>query len=426
MIGDAMKKLILAALLGSCFATPVLAQSSVEIYGVADAGVMWQHGGPTSIISGGEEGSRLGFKGSEDMGRGYKAIFTLEARVELDTGTQQPRLINDNQGLYLTRGMGALPPPVLQAVRTATQPEIAVNPENALFDRTCMVGLVTPYGAVLLGRMYTPEYEVFAAADAFEVGTAGTWGTIISGTGGFTALGVDIRSQRAIQYRLKLPSGVGGSFMAAARNSGYYGFYNKFFAAALTYKANGWDIGIGHNHAYDQQDHPSLKSTTVGGSYTWGDWKFFAGWHNMRNQSSALMDPYINGWDTMIAPQLAPLGPVTANALRNIFISNIQYNSQVNASSVQVGLQYRMGPGRLTAAVSHTNDRMVTDSDATLYAIGYSYFVSRRTDIYTVASFISNQNFAQFSPGTAGSPGGFTTAPGDNGRAFQVGMRYKF
>jgi predicted porin len=426
MNGDAMKKLFLAALLGTCFTAGALAQSSVQMYGIADAGVIWQRGGDTKIISGGADGSRLGFKGTEDMGRGYKAVFNLEARVELDTGTQQPRLVNDNQGFYLTRGMGALPAPVLAAVRKAAQPDVAVNPENALFDRTSMVGLVTPYGALLLGRMYTPGYEVFAAADAFEVGAAGTWGSIIGGTGGFTALGADIRSQRAAQYRFALPNGIGGSFMAAGHDSGYYGRYHKFFGAALTYKANGWDIGIGHNHAYDAQDNPSLRSTVIGGSYTWGDWKFFAGVLDQKNDHSALMPDYINGWDTQIAPQLAPLGPATAAALRNIFITNIQFNSQVDATGVQVGLHYHIGPGRIVASVAHQNDHMVTNSDATLYAIGYNYYLSKRTDLYAVASFIINDSQAQFSPTIAGAPGGFTTAPGEDGRAFLLGIRHRF
>jgi predicted porin len=108
-MGDAMKKIMLGVLAGACVPTLALAQSSVQIYGIADAGVMWQHGSSPKIISGGEEGSRLGLKGSEDLGRGLKAVFNLEARIELDTGKQQPILINENQGYYLTRGMGALP-----------------------------------------------------------------------------------------------------------------------------------------------------------------------------------------------------------------------------------------------------------------------------------------------------------------------------
>src|SRR5437764_31313 len=235
-----MNKILLAALAATCFPTLVLAQTNVQVYGVADAGIMWMRGGPTKIISGGEEGSRLGVKGSEELDHGFKAIFNLEARVELDTGFQWPSLINDNQGYYLTRGMGVFPAPLLKAVQTALQPpgQAAVNPEHAIFDRTTMVGLITPVGAILLGRMYTPGYEVFAAADAFEVGTGGTWGGIIGGTAGFTALGADIRSQRSLQYRVALPSGLGGSAMIGGNNSGYYGLYNRFWGVAITYKAH--------------------------------------------------------------------------------------------------------------------------------------------------------------------------------------------
>jgi predicted porin len=423
-----MKKTLCAALVGTCFASPALAQSGVEIYGVADAGLVWQRGGPTKIVSGGEEGSRLGFKGREDMGQGFKAVFDLEARVEIDTGTQQPILVNDNQGFYLTRNMEALPPPVLSAVRTAIQPPggPAVNPERALFDRTSLVGMITPYGALLLGRMYTPDYEVFAAADAFEVGALGTWGSIIGGAGGFTALGIDIRSQKAAEYRIALPNGVAGSLMAAGKGSGYYGRYSKFFGAALTYKGHGWDVGIGQNYAYDQANNPSLHTTTVGGSYTWGDWKFFAGWHRQRNSNSALVPDYINGWDTMIAPRLAPLGAATAAALRTVFVSNITVNARVDADSAQAGLQYRYGPGRIKASVAYQNDHSSSNSDAMLYALGYDYFLSRRTNLYVSAAFINNRGEAQYAPSIGGDPGGFTTEPGEDARALLVGMRHQF
>lgn len=423
-----MNKKLLAALVGACLAGPALAQTSVQIYGVADAGIMWQRGGPTKLISGGADGSRLGFKGTEELGGGYKAIFNLEARIELDTGLQVPTLVNDNQGYYLTRGMGALPPTVLSSVRTALQPKggPAVNPENALFDRTAMVGMITPMGAILLGRMYTPGYEVFAAADAFEAGTGGTWGSITGGTAGFTALGADIRSQRSAQYRIVLPNGIGAVAMIGGKNSGYLGRYNKFRSVNVTYKANGWDVGVGYNHGYDQDDRPSLRTTTVGGSYTWSDFKFFAGVHNQKNTHSVLVRDYIGGWDTQIAPRLAPLGAATAAALRTVFVNNITVNAQQDALSYQVGMHYRMGPGRVVASVARQNDRTPSNSDATLLAVGYNYFLSKRTDLYTVASFIRNENEAQYSPATAGSPGGFTKAPGEDGRAFQVGVRHRF
>jgi predicted porin len=423
-----MNKILPAALLGACACSTAAAQNNIQIYGIADAGVMWQRGGTTKLISGGADGSRLGFKGSEELGGGYKAIFNLEARVELDTGTQWPTLINENQGFYLTRGMQALPPPVLQAVRTATQPPgaPAVNPEKALFDRTSMVGMITPFGAFLLGRLYTPGYEVFAAADTFETGTGGTWGGILYGTGGYTVIPADIRSSRSLEYRIVHPSGFGAALMVSGKGSGYLNRYNKFFGVNLTYKKGNWDVGLGHNHAYDQQDAPSLRTTDFGGSYTWNDFKFFAGVHYERNTNSPLMQDYILGWDTQIAPRVAPLGAPTAAFLRNVFITNIFANTEQNALSFQAGLHYRYGPGRIMASVAHQNDRTASDSDATLFALGYDYFLSKRTDLYVVASFIRNQNEAQFSPATAGSPGGFTPSPGEDGSAFQVGVRHRF
>jgi predicted porin len=101
-----MKTKFLAAVIATCFAAPVMAQSSVTMYGIADAGLMKQSGQSLRVVSGIADGSRLGFKGNEDLGGGYKAIFNLEARVELDNGSQKPTLLSVEQGLYLTRGMG--------------------------------------------------------------------------------------------------------------------------------------------------------------------------------------------------------------------------------------------------------------------------------------------------------------------------------
>ena len=418
----------LAVAVACCFAAPVLAQSNVTVYGLLDAGIMKASDSTTKIVSGIADGSRLGFKGTEDIGGGYKAIFNLEARVEVDNGTQQPRLLSDNQGFYLTKGMGALPAPVLAGIRGAFQVKgaPAVNPDNALFDRTAMVGLITPGGAIMMGRMYTPAYEVFAAADAFETGTAGTWGGITTGTAGFTALGVDIRSSKSIQYRVATPSGLGGSLMYGTKLSGYLNRYNKFEGGALTYKANGFDIGIGHNRGYDQGDAVSLVSTVVGGSYTAGDFKLFAGYTDTRNRNSVLLREYVAGYDASIAPSLAPLGAATAAALRNVFVTNITQNSQLDAASAQIGMHYRIGAGRIMASVARTNDRRPSDSDATLFALGYDYNLSKRTDIYAVVAEIHNQNDGQFIPGASGSPGGFALTPGENTHAYQVGMRHRF
>lgn len=425
-----MKTKILAGVISMCFAAPVLAQSSVQVYGIADIGIHKTKGERAKVASGIADGSRLGFKGTEDIGNGWKAIFNLEARVELDTGRQQPTLITENQGLYLTRGMNAFPAPILAAMRTAIQPKgtPSVNPENALFDRTAMVGLITPVGAVLVGRMYTPGYEVLAAADVFESGTGGTWGGILTGTAGFTAIGSDIRSQESIQYRIQVPSGITASFMYGARNSGYLGRYNRFRGAMVQYKANGFDVGVGHNTGDDLFGRKSLTTTTAGGSYSTGPFKLFAAYHTQRNRNSAVLPDFLTAFNGQIVPALRGAGLPAAQiaGLTQIFTTAITQNTQIDARSAQAGLHYRLGAGRIMASVAKLDDRRPSNSDATLLALGYDHNLSKRTDVYTVVSSIRNQNDGQFTPGTAGSPGGFTLTPGDDSHAFQVGIRHRF
>lgn len=82
------KSLIALAVLAAAGAAS--AQSSVQLYGIADVWVGGVKDGAakaqTVVESGGVSGSRWGIKGSEDLGGGLKAIFTLEQGFALDTG----------------------------------------------------------------------------------------------------------------------------------------------------------------------------------------------------------------------------------------------------------------------------------------------------------------------------------------------------
>ena len=74
------KTLIALALLAAAGAAS--AQSSVTVYGKIDLGLVIDSGASAGksvrLSSGVTGGSRLGFKGSEDLGDGYKAAFQLE------------------------------------------------------------------------------------------------------------------------------------------------------------------------------------------------------------------------------------------------------------------------------------------------------------------------------------------------------------
>ncbi len=85
-----MKKTLMVAALTGVFATAAHAQSSVTLYGLIDAGITYTNNQDGHInfkmTSGSVNGSRWGLRGSEDLGGGLKAIFTLENGFNIANG----------------------------------------------------------------------------------------------------------------------------------------------------------------------------------------------------------------------------------------------------------------------------------------------------------------------------------------------------
>lgn len=392
-------------------AGPSLAQSSVSIYGIVDAGIQassFGNGTSHALQSGITDGSRLGFRGTEDLGGGWKTLFTLEARIELDNGSNSNGYISGGFNQNLTRGLN---PAVVNApllVSSIVLPARVVNPNGALFDRTSAVGLVTPYGAILAGRQYSAGYEILAMADPFEAGTAAGWGNIAGGAGGFITPGIAIRYSNAVQYRIELPNGIGAAVMGALEDTGSTGLSKHAYGANLRYKANGFNVGVGYNQEEDQNGNRSLRSAIAGGSYALGPAKFFLGYLRMQNDHSVLA----------LVPELAALGPANLSIIAN--------NARLDADSFTIGAHYAIGSGRIMAGISRVNDRLASNNDATLYGLGYDYNLSKRTDLYVFGAHIANRNNAQYALGGAGYTGGATSGPGVDGDALQFGIRHRF
>jgi predicted porin len=89
------------------------AQSSLTLYGVVDLGIRYVKNGNasvTSLASGGNNTSRIGLRGSEDLGDGLRAGFQLESGLNADTGTPQDssRFWNRRSTVSLLRSLGEL------------------------------------------------------------------------------------------------------------------------------------------------------------------------------------------------------------------------------------------------------------------------------------------------------------------------------
>lgn len=89
-----MQKKIIALAVAGLVSGAAFAQTNVTVYGIADVAYQYSSSSyldndrsKSAIDDGGQDGSRVGFKGTEDLGNGLKAFFQLETRFHLDTAS---------------------------------------------------------------------------------------------------------------------------------------------------------------------------------------------------------------------------------------------------------------------------------------------------------------------------------------------------
>ena len=135
-----MKKSVVALALASAFSGAAYADSAINIYGIVDMGLVRETGGTAGAVnkltSGAQSGTRLGFKGTEDLGDNLKALFVLETGIAADAG--------------------------------------GFNQTNTAFARQSFVGLQNDWGTLTMGRQYTAYFLTLSqVADPFAAGMAG-------------------------------------------------------------------------------------------------------------------------------------------------------------------------------------------------------------------------------------------------------------
>jgi predicted porin len=99
-----VKKIVSAAIIMGAFAASAQAQSNVAIYGVVDLGFAKTSG--QTLVERENHASRLGFRGTEDLGGGLSAIFNLESEILADTGAQKGNLFDRQANVGLRGAFG--------------------------------------------------------------------------------------------------------------------------------------------------------------------------------------------------------------------------------------------------------------------------------------------------------------------------------
>jgi predicted porin len=394
--------------------------SSVTLYGIVDAGVQrvsgYKNGTDTALVSGIMEGSRFGLRGNEDIGGGWRALFTLENRTELNNGTlgsRPPSGLQFPDRLSQASLLGL--PGTLQPALNVLAPQLAtqalgVNLANAFWDRQAYVGVVTPVGAVVAGRQYTPGYEVIATFDTLE-----TQSSLALGQVAFFPPAIDIRASNALQYRIQL-GGLTASAMYAFGGVTGNSKANRLMGAMAMYRSGPFAVGVAHNRKNNELGQKALETTVIGGSVQVGPGTLGGVYALIKDDNPAL-------GLSAIAPLLTPaVGATAAVLVQNAYINALRQDAKL----MQIGYKLTTGPNTVYVAYNLYNDTRASNADTASYGVAYSYALSKRTDINAVATHFNNKGLGQAAPGQAGFAGGFTKSAGTDSNSFALGVRHRF
>lgn len=262
------------------------AQSSVTLFGIVDATFAYGKAGVakrTQLTNSGYNSSRLGFRGTEDLGGGMSASFWLEAGVNNDDGRGAATNTNNQTTGGAVAGIG--------------------GGQGLTFNRRSTVSLAGGFGEVRLGRDYTPQFWNFTVFDPFGTNGVGTTQTLNSSLGGPTI----VRASNSIGYFLPKMGGLYGQVQTS--------FGENASNVANKKDGNGTGLRLGYAagpvnvaFAYSATKYATgnIKSTNIGGQYDLGVAKLMA--HVNRDK--------VNGGATGSGYLLGALVPMGAGEIR--------------------------------------------------------------------------------------------------------------
>jgi predicted porin len=318
-----------------------MADTGVSVYGIVDVNVnnakteTGFDGVPQTkdttaqgrLGSSGLSISRVGFKGTEDLGGGLSASFQLEGKLSVDTGE------NANYD------------------RPADKPNA-----NYFFGRQSWVGLSGNFGTLQLGKTWTSFDDVkgkFEHADNTNVGvTADVWGT--------GAL-YDNNVANQLKYTLPAMGGLTASIgYAFGEDKNASVSADNTTSLNITYD-NGGPFAVGYGYQAEGQNTAGVKDSkfhVLGASYDLGAAKLVAAWSQSKYNT----------------------GSLGANATKTIGTAS----GDAKDKEYQLGVKFPIGASNLYFgyADSKVDVAGAERANAGGYVVAATYSLSKRTTAY--------------------------------------------
>ena len=370
------KKLIALAVAAALAPAAAMADSgNVTIYGVAHASIDRVDPGTGAGALNDDawrvssNSSRLGFKGTEDLGNGLSAVWQMETGVSLDSGT--PAATND------------------------------------FMMRNSFVGLSSKTaGTVLLGKHDTPYKLGTASLDLFA-DTMGDYNAIVGNAIGTVAF--DSRLGNVAAYISPTWSGFhfAGAVVMANETNNTANADGSAYSLTGVYNNGPLFASLSYEQAKDINASTTNVSTGVTGTFT------------------ALALEKASGTKLGLGYKF---GDATVGFIAERIKLNYVAGGDDSRNAYYLNGSYKMGNNVLKAAYGQANDvGDMADSGAKQFVIGVDHNLSKRTVAYAVYSKMNNDTAGNYGLGGNGAGGAFSpAAAGQDPSVISLGMKHSF
>ena len=385
------KSLVALAILAA--AGVASAQSSVTLFGVVDAA--YAHGSTSGgssksqLTNSGYNSSRLGFRGTEDLGGGMSASFWLEAGVNNDNGSGANTSTN-NQATGATGGGGLT------------------------FNRRSTVSLASGLGELRLGRDYSPQFWNQTVFDPFGTNGVGTTRTL-AGTGATGNLGgtTAVRASNSVGYFL--PGNLGG----------FYGQFQAYMGENLKNGAANEKDGSGAAIRLGYANGPvnvalATSRTKFGRTAAVAAVLPAQGVTGVSADTPASAAVAAGGGDVKSTNLGGSYDFGVAQLMALATRDRVDAATSVTGKGALIGGLVPMGAGQIRVAYSTYKTNAAGTPKSKQWALGYVHNLSKRTALYTTYARVTN------SGGASAALNGASNVANARSTGYDFGIKHSF
>ena len=352
------------------------------LYGNIDIGVTHAtgtpHGSSTQLTAGNDFPDQIGFRGSEALGGGTSVIYNLA------TGFC-------GAGAFAANGL------------TPSLPANGYCTGGGFMQRTSLIGIQGHFGKIVAGRFLSPVYTNAASVDPFHNGTTNAVTNLNRAVSAFNYL----RQSQLIGYtspvfdgvRTQLVYGLGGAVGSSRAG--------RLANLSISYRHGPLYLGAAYLFNNDVNTSALASGKIPAGSI-----------------GATHIEQVFGHYDFHVLTLSGMYQTFTSAFPSSAFMPVKAAGSKMDNRYWMVGLAIPLGRGRFNLSYSHTENRDVASSAASLLGLGYVYSLSNSTMLYTGVSHISNGSASAY--GVHDASNTFVGSYGQAANGIDFGIRHSF